>query len=160
MITLVSFPSLKHVDAAFYFQANTPLTRVDVPVLTFVKGTVQVANNPALTEVYFPSLQYVGEGFQLSSNTNVARLNLPSLTVLISSLGIYTNSMLTLMNVPLLTYIGGTIQTCESNAAFTLPQPPNAPAGGLVVTGTYKNMANCRMFSGTTYCLNPYTTCP
>jgi hypothetical protein len=126
---------LTRVGGVFDFTYNLALAQLNLASLTFVGGSFIIAGNP-VAQLSFSKLAIVGSNFQVADNDN-----------------------LTLLNVPLLTFIGGFLHLCESNAAFAVPQPPNTPSGGLVVTGSAKGMAQCRIYSGTQLC-DGANTCP
>jgi hypothetical protein len=49
-----------------------------------------------------------------------------------------------LLHLPLLTYIDEIINICQNNADLVVPSgPPNAPTGGLVVSGQFKRTQVC-----------------
>jgi hypothetical protein len=113
------------------------LTSINFPVYTTANSLLAFNTNSALTEVLLPSLSTVKGYFQLRDNT-----------------------ALTYVNVPKLTYIGDYIVLCQNSPAFSIPSgQPNAPAGGLVVTGAKKGTVNCVLQQGTGSC-DTYVTCP
>jgi hypothetical protein len=78
----------------------------------------------------------------------------------VKSLVILDNPFLTFTHLPKLTFIGDAIFICANNADFVIPSgPPDAPAGGLVVTGSLKNTDNCFYQQGAVDC-SSFVTCP
>jgi hypothetical protein len=78
----------------------------------------------------------------------------------VESLFILTNPSLTFAHLPKLTFIGDRIFICVNNADFVIPSgPPDAPTGGLVVTGSFKNTESCLYQHGAVDC-SSFVTCP
>jgi hypothetical protein len=68
--------------------------------------------------------------------------------------------MLTVVHLPKLTYIATTLDICDSHASFIVPAgPPNAPEGGLRVSGPLKGKESCSIQQGAVTC-SFLTVCP
>jgi hypothetical protein len=97
----------------------------------------------------------------LQSNSVLATIHLPALSAVRGYLSIQSHPFLTLVHLPKLTFIGDRLFFCENNAAFRIPSgPPDAPTGGLVVTSSHKNQAQCYVQQGSDFCNGAYVTCP
>jgi hypothetical protein len=91
-------------------------------------------------------------------NSALTTLNLPSLSIVTESLAIFDNPLLTYASLPKTTFIGSFMTICANSAFFTIPSSPNAPAGGLVVSGVYKNQVMCNLQQGDMAC--SLVSCP
>jgi hypothetical protein len=129
-------------------------------LLTHTLGYLWIFNNAALTKIDLPSLGTLsGSYLSIRINNALATINLPSLSILTGYLEIRDSPSLTFVSLSKLTFIGVQILICLNNAAFTIPSgPPNAPTGGLVVTGSLKGTKNCYLQQGSGTC--SLVTCP
>jgi hypothetical protein len=91
----------------------------------------------------------------LLSNQFVGSFSFASLSIVNGKLSLSDNLSLTYVYLPKLTYINGAIVICGNNEAFMVPSgPPNAPSGGLLVTGADKGKPLCRLQDGASSCLS------
>jgi hypothetical protein len=141
-------------------QTNAALASLHAPSLTYIAGSMIFQTNGLLAALNLTSLRVVNSYIQIRTNNLLARIDLPDLSVVNSDLGVYSNPALTFVSLPKLTFIGGIIQFCENHADFRIPSgPPDAPLGGLVVSGSKKNQMQCYRKSGSALCGAP-TICP
>jgi hypothetical protein len=179
-LTFLSMPALINVQGAITISSNNfGLVIVFSPVRTFevlcdggsgdefadlqgctrVNTDRQIASSTTATTVTASLLTYMGGHLLIQSNTALATIILPSLSAVVRDLRIQTNAALTFAHLPKLTFIGGWVRICSNNAAFLIPSnPPNAPAGGLVVTGGSKGQSNCYLQQGSSTC--SFVICP
>jgi hypothetical protein len=116
-------------------------------------------SNTALATISIPSLSTVLGDLSIDTNAVLATISLPSLSIVIEILSIRFNPSLTLASFPQLTFIGEKIHICANNAAFRIPNgPPDAPTGGLVITGPSKGTINCSLQEGNATCIS--VICP
>jgi hypothetical protein len=86
----------------------------------------------------------------IQTNVVLATIILQSLSSIKGTFVLRFNPLLTLLHLPMLTFISEYMNICMNNAVFVIPTGlPNAPIGGLVVTGSYKGTYNCKFQSGT-----------
>jgi hypothetical protein len=98
-------------------------------------------------------LTYTAGYLGIRYNTVLTIINLPSLSSVVGYLLIAGNPRLTRAQLPKLTFVGSVLLFCENHASFVIPSgPPDAPFGGLQVTGQYKDTDNCNLESGTAAC--------
>jgi hypothetical protein len=174
---------LQTVTGSFSISSNNALGSLDLPFLSTagslsISSHVEILNinltslsivtagdftlslNSALATISLPSLTYTEGHTVIINNAVLARINFPELSTVVRSLNIYSNPFLTFANLPQLTFIGATLGFCQNNAVFRIPSgPPNAPTGGLVVTGSYKGQPwSCWYQQGSGACTGAY--CP
>jgi hypothetical protein len=102
----------------------------------------------------------INEGVFIYSNTVQTMVTFPLLAVLKGGIDLFDIPALTYANLPKLTYIGEVIYICENNTTFRIPSaPPNAPSGGLKITGPSADLSTCFLKQGTGVCSGP-TACP
>jgi hypothetical protein len=132
---------------------------VDYQGCTRIDGFSQVSQSLISAVTSLP-LTYAAGHFEIISNAFLTTIYLPSLSSVIGFLSIQSNPLLTFAHLPRLTLITDRIFFCQNHASFVVPfQPPDAPVGGLVVTGSRKGTGNCRILPGSTAC-STLTTCP
>jgi hypothetical protein len=152
---VITFSSLSQVLCAGGFRDDP--TDLQVCIRANFGRTITSSSAIAVTSSL---LTYAGENLVISSNAVLATIILPSLSTVTGYLSIVSNPSLTLAHLPKLTFIGDRIFFLENNAAFRIPSgPPDAPTGGLVVTGSLKGTNNCHLNQGSTTG-GPYETCP
>ena len=159
--TQLSSSLLQFTDGYLDIQSNGTLTRIDFPSLSSVGGTLQISSHTALTSIDLPSLTSVGEHLYINTNTALTRIDFPSLGAVGGNLFMYSNSMLTDLHLPKLIKIVSYIYFCQNHASFRIPSgPPDAPSGGLVVTGQYKGRNSCYLQQGAGLCSGLNVICP
>jgi hypothetical protein len=122
-------------------------------MLKIVVGSLDIRTNAAITTIDFPSLGNVNGSLIIVNNTVLASIYLPSLSAVVEYFQILNNPSLTFTHLPRLTFIGGFIAICLNSPAFLIPSgPPNAPTGGLVVTGQFKGQPQCHYQQGSNVC--------
>ena len=150
--TKLSASLLQVVNGLFYIDSNSAMTRIDLPSLTSVQGDFSLANS-GVSSIDVTALAFVGTALIVAANPTLTRFDVPSLSIVGGYLNFNTNAMLTLASLPKLTYINDRLLFCANNPAFMIPSgPPNAPAGGLVVSGANKNRPACFLFQGAQPC--------
>jgi hypothetical protein len=183
VLSAISFPSIAYITERLLISLNMNLATIDLPSLIYIGGSseslvidsnaalttinlpsmaftmnVEIRSNAALSTINIPSLTYT-QSLTISNNAVLATINLSSLSTLVGSLTIYVNPSLTHASLPKLTYIASIIFICQNNADFVIPSgPPDAPTGGLVVTGPLKNTESCYFQQGADTCTT--VTCP
>jgi hypothetical protein len=97
----------------------------------------------------------------IKGHADLTRVDFPSLRSVAGYLLIHTNTKLTYASLPQLTFIGKQLYFCGNHPSFLIPTgPPNAPQGGLAVTGQFKGMDVCWIRNGNGACSLPYDVCP
>jgi hypothetical protein len=125
----------------------------------YANGYLDLQSNDYLRAINLTNLRVVSKSLDIYTNAVLATISLPSLSAVIATLRINQNPSLTLAQLPVLTFLGDRISICVNNAAFLIPSsPPNAPTGGLVVTGSNKGTSNCVLSQGSAICTS--TRCP
>jgi hypothetical protein len=182
-LTSIFFPLLTMIrDINLNVSSNSALAHINLPMLTLIGDDLIVVNNPALTYTLFSKLTHLGNDLFVQTNALVPRLSFPLLTrsgimeitnnavltlinapkldVVLMRLVVSQNPLLTYLNVPLLDSIGDYIKICENGVGFLVPTgSPNAPSGGLDVTGTKSGTRACQMANGTGTC-GTMVNCP
>jgi hypothetical protein len=180
---LVSFrmTALNRIGGTISFQLNSddivaslsfmPLFQVyctggfETANVTDLQNCAHIRENRRLTKSLSTKLSsslltYINGYLDINSNTRLATVLLPSLAVVGDDFTFLYNPALTLAQFPSLTFIGNRILFCSNNAAFRIPSgPPNAPTGGLVVTGAAKGRLSCFLQQGSGECGQP-VICP
>jgi hypothetical protein len=117
-------------------------------------------NSSSVAVMTYSLLTYTDGHLFIFANTALTTIALPSLSTVVGGFDISYNAALTFAHLPKLTYIGTTIGICSNNAAFLIPSgPPDAPTGGLVVSGTNKGQKICHYQQGSGPC-GGVETCP
>ena len=139
---------------------SSAVTELSSILLQYAAGYLWIRSHSALTRIDLPSLSAVGGYLHINGNSALTRIELPSLSSVGGLMSIIINGMLTFAHLPKLTYISGFIGFCSNHASFRIPDgPPNAPEGGLVVTGPIKGQVQCPLSKqGDGSCA--LTTCP
>jgi hypothetical protein len=159
-----SCQSWRDLQSCRYVNVTRWVYHSDLPVLTNANllsvGNFSFWNNTQLTLISLPSLTWVNGYFDIRYHDALTVASFPALSRITDTLYVETNPAFTYLNVPKLTYIGGWMDFCENNAAFRIPSgPPNAPTGGLKVTGSRKGTEFCFLMQGDGVC-NINSICP
>ena len=153
-----NFSSLTSGQGIQFVDCNA-LTRADFPSLLRLNTGLAFHRNIALTRISCPLLTY-SHGLFIVSNAKLTRIDFPVLSLLDAELEVQSNAKLTYTHLPKLTYISGFIRFCINSATFVIPTgTPNAPSGGLKVTGALKGTLQCTLKSGAGAC-SPVVACP
>ena len=72
----IIFPSIVKIGADFEIYDNTPLTDIDLPVLTTIDGSLVLENHYELVRLNMPSLTSVGDFIDIQGNANLPNCNL------------------------------------------------------------------------------------
>jgi hypothetical protein len=144
-----------------HYISDSSATVLTSSLLThIVDGNLNILYNDALATISLGSLTHIGGSLGIYTHNVLTTINLPSLSAMSGDLYIFDNPSLTFAHLPKLTFIEFSIGICQNNAAFRIPSgPPDAPTGGLVVTGQYKGTPSCRLQDGASPCASR-TTCP
>jgi hypothetical protein len=151
-LTRVIFPLLTSLGGMLSFSDNAALTHINMTALSRVDGGFIFVTAPSLTRVDFPDLRFVGIEMTFQSTT-ATHVSLPSLTHVGNAMTFLLNSALTSVHLPKLTFLGFTITFCQNHASFVIPSGlPDAPTGGLVVTGPFNGRSFCYLKQGASPC--------
>jgi hypothetical protein len=143
---------LTYVAGYLSIQTNS-FVSMQFPSLSIVREYADVLSNTKLPILSFLSLSYVGGYLQVAMNPVLVYASFPSLTAVVGFLSIRFNPALTYASLPKLTHISEAILFCQNHADFRIPSgPPDAPTGGLVVTGQLKGANSCFFQQGAGTC--------
>ena len=100
-ISMPSLVSLTTTSAGqpLWISNNESLTRIDFPKLNGLYHTLQIYNNPLLTEVGLPKCVFLGKGqtsssgFNLNNNNSLQTLKVDSLEKVYNKIRIYSNNI-------------------------------------------------------------------
>jgi hypothetical protein len=85
-------------------------------------------------------------------NLALLSIDLSALVHVSLALSVQSNPALTFFSAPVLAFIGDRLFFCQNSPMFEIPTVPNAPLGGLQVSGLLKGTSSCILKQGDQAC--------
>ena len=97
-------------------QNHVALTHIDLPALTWVKGTFYIYNNSILNQFAAPLLTQVDSTFDLQSNPELPVASFPGLVHVGDYFLIKNNGLLGEIDIPQLSHVGGDLVITQNSS--------------------------------------------